>query len=567
MTGIDPAMVPQLIRGELNHGVFRKVNGYTLKRALEQLPPSFAIRTASAVYPVHRILALTLCNCDLSIPLPPIDLTDIAAFLSGRTLIVEDDTLADILAAASLLQIQSLLPTLDALSIRQKKFARPFAVASLHQHILALSPDNYDSVFQVVTDSVFFRDESEHFVIAEFLPVAAVARPAAGDLVVRLATDLAAVPSFRATLRRVIAVRISRPRRSLWLAYRLFVAGIITIDDVKSALLHSQRCPRYYGNSADDIFGWFEPELSEDPAVQGLNFADSQRALLPYRTLGENPDPLLTALRTDDVSAMESILSSADVDLSQPLPAFPYARWTADESLYGSPALPIFALALYFGSVRCVRALLLRGVNFDDFRHLAVRSGVPELIRMLGGPAPNAALHAVVQHRNAVLAWLAESSAAADLADPPNGDSLGLAAIKAGNLEALISFVVAAVRPEFRAEAGRRILAEAVTAANTEVVRLLLAVPGIELNTSHVEAPLPIAVRDGLREIADVLIADGRIDIGTRDSAGKSALVWALQRGDAELARAIAERTPKEEIDRLSPEEKAFIEGNAVELN
>jgi hypothetical protein len=304
--------------------------------------------------------------------------------------------------------------------------------------------------------------------------------------------------------------------------------------------------------------------------VQRPKFADSQRALLPYRALGENPDPLLTALRTDDVAAMESVLSSADVDLSQRLPVFPYARSPIDDNPFRSGALPLFAPALYLGSVRCVRALLLRGVDFDPLRHLAVRSGVPELIRMLGGVGPDAALRAVAQHRNAVLAWLAESSAAVDLEAPPTGrrysrsEPLILSAIKAANLEALLSFVVAGIRPEFLAEAGRRILADAVTAANTEAVRLVLAVTDIELNAFDAEAALAVAVRDRSREIAALLIADRRVSIAGRDRRGRSALAWAIHWRDADLARAIAERAPMEDIARLSPEEKAFIDGGAV---
>jgi hypothetical protein len=601
---LSEAQIPLLLKGQLTTEPFTKLNNFNFTKILNQFPPLFIIKTLNSEYSVHRILALTLCQTDLSTTLnTTIDLSELAKYLSGAPLSIDRSNFTIIQTGAKLLGMEPLMRQLASLS---KKFAvldRSFAVSSLHQWLLALEGFSYSDISDIVKSSVFYQDPSQHYVIAEFLPIAALVRPFSGELYLQLIEELNSNDEFKSTLRRVCLSDLFKSEKSNWLLYRLFKSGLFSIKDVmdsktRVSAQHSWYWSNGYGIYASVSLCWFLPEIQEFDPVEYNNilsgslmargneplFTGPQEArvltrkeeLEEFRTLGFHPDPLISALRTDNVDALDAILSSSlEIELGQPIPPFVFER----SSAFASHGLPIIAIAMFYGSVRCVKALLMRHVEINHtVARYAMMSGNPEMIRLVEQyieKGPSGASITLKRHRNSIFQWLMENDRIYGPCEPSlegrrfdRQQSLLEATVQSGNLEAFLYFFEYGI--DFKSLPGisNLVLATAIGLGHTEIVKLLLTIPGIDpgqLSGHTADYPLTIALALDRREIAKILIADPRCKVHCWDSHNRTPFGIAASNQDPELIRMLMERLNPEELltekSKLSEQLRQFVEG------
>jgi hypothetical protein len=538
-----------LIAGTLAAPPYTKLTSLSLRKTLNQLPRTFKLETPSRTFPVHRTIALALCRTTKVTT--EADLSEIAEYLSGGSLSVDRRNLTNLRRIAGDLGIDSLLRPFDSIAAVFARFARPFAVASLHRTILSLSESNFAEVLAAIHSSPFYQDPAEHITIAEFLLVAARVRPGMGTHFERLIGVLSA--EFRATMGRTTLNCFFARCTSNWLTYRLLVGGVIAIDDVIRAVGR----PRLRTIDAD-FLPWLLPEIIERDAAswermkRSYEFqlreaapllAEPLPKLTALRSSGFNPDPLITALRSDDLETVEAIVSSSlETDLRQPVPRFCFDSF---QPFLGQESLPLVAIPLFFGAVRCVRWAIARGLDIPpSAARCALMSGCAEVIRLVedridkGSGGAGAAISA---HRNDVVSWLAELRGRDFRPHKKKGDSrfgrgepaLAVVATDAANLEALLAFAIGGALD------AQAVVNDAVGTGMTEVVRLLLLCGARRLGEAVV-----VAVERGHLEMVRLLIEEGGAGVSERDPRGRRPIDIALADQDPALVRLIAKNDP-----------------------
>jgi hypothetical protein len=331
--------------------------------------------------------------------------------------------------------------------------------------------------------------------------------------------------------------------------------GVIEIDDVIKMVARTRRYP------FDMTFiPWLIPEIIERDAAFGAAvkrqfdydlrdagpvLAEPLPRLIALRATGFNPDPLITALRSDDLDTVEAILSSnLETDLTQSIPRFCFDTL---QPFLDRPGPPLVAIPLFFGAVRCVRWAIARGLDIpSSAAKCALMSGCAEVIRLVEDKiykGPGGAAVAITAHRNNVVNWLAELRGR-DFRPDENqikhgshlgvGQTLAVAATDAANFEMLLAFAIdGGLDPQ-------AVVDKAVASGMTEVVRLLLL-----CGARRLEDAVVTATENGHLEMLRLLVEEGGAKMTGRDRSGKAPLDIALANKDPAMVRFIATKDPR----------------------
>jgi hypothetical protein len=531
----DSPSIPSLLNGTTTSPPFEKLSLPSFLRTLSSVPPSFPLRTKTETHYCHKFLYSLFCTTPAtSFSDADVSLSDISNYLSGESIIVTSSNIAILQSGADLLGLTPILRLLPPLWSKFRLLGRSLALSSLQQWLLAISPHSYDRVLSIVTGSTFFNDSQ--ISIVELVLSCACVRPLARGLYLDLLRYFLGFPAFVPVIRWECVHRLRTPAAPHWLFRQLFKLGAFSIEDVIREFCHKpfgfpgtshidSECRWYIREIRDRCPPVFERWLTGQKKAGEDSDPDAD---LAAADTGLHPDAMIGALRRDDIDAMEDILAAEpDFDFQQLIPGFffdPIGRPSPD-SLRGEN-MPISAVPLYYGSVRCFKALLLKNVNFKSVFTFAMFSGNSEIIRLCeqkGAVFDQWDAWVAVQHqRNDIYRWLMENNPDIPVFVEYNPyeyhyarvNGAAPAAISKCNLE--IMLWLSQIGLHERKIDYKSMLQMAIDAQWVEIVRIILAVDDTDVNGVNSQdetKPLIHAIASGNLEIVRLLLEWPGIDV------------------------------------------------------
>ena len=146
----------------------------------------------------------------------------------------------------------------------------------------------------------------------------------------------------------------------------------------------------------------------------------------------------------------------------------------------------------------------------------------------------------------------------------PDGADLCSAA-EAGNIEKVRLMLAAGINPNSATKSSETPLCMAAREGHAEVVKLLLAAPGIDVNKAYAAGwtPLSWAAREGHAEVVKLLLAAPGIDVNKADAAGWTPLYHAAWGGHAEVVKLLLAApgidVNKTDVDGWTPLKTALV--------
>lgn len=258
-----------------------------------------------------------------------------------------------------------------------------------------------------------------------------------------------------------------------------------------------------------------------------------------FTTLGENPDPLSTILRTDNLEKFQKYLKKTPIKLDSKISA----------SIYESNKLvrncQLIEFCAFFGSVNCFEFLLKNGVKpTEKLPSYAIAGGNQQIIDILD-KIPDISFrgtlsYAIAFHRFNLFRWLFEEKR-----ETIDSMSLSTNCIFYCSFKSMRELLIKGCNPSFFLESAAQF-------NFIEVVKMFLQMsqiqPDIVMNGC---TPLIYASMNNNFEMARILIELGNSDINFADSKGMTSLHYSCKNGNIGLTRYLLEKPD------IYPDEKA----------
>lgn len=591
--GVD---VDAALKGTVESGPFQKLTYTTLSKAVRTVEPMKRITTNKSEYHVHQLFVDVFCDGDIPEKLDTdLDLTEPVNFLRGQALAVLPSDISTVIAGAQLLRVKGIECLLESIRQKFERLIRPMAVISIENWAYGVTQESYQATLRVFRESDFFKNPSDHCVLIEPLLRAPSVRPKQAELIRDLLLALSEDETFRKSLKDAALKRVYVRVVSKWLLRQLMLHGIYTIHEVISSLKrHYDTRERFFFSQVQQwktkIF--FLPELLEvspqevrweceslvgltegqrtwkDPAIgseeilkQLLTLSmDELRAQIDS---GLHPDPLIRALYNDDCETFQMLTSQQpNFDFKQEVQTCLFDRTVSVSVVSKKPR--ICDLALLYNAEKCMDFIFLNGNIADaDALSWAAMAGNTQWLRTLqtGDVKPSMSIlfDIIEYHRNDLYPWILSEvfHSSGPILSLQQGRwrvvSVLDVAIENGNFEIALDVLERHSCINDGTTTGSADLIDACKNGHTEIVRLMLSFPEIDVNkdwkgvSSRRPTPLKEAICEGFGEITRLLLNHPEIQLHD-ESDDASPLTCAIRWHDIETAKFLIERLSPEEI-------------------
>ena len=608
--GLD---VDAALKGNVESGPFQKLTYTALSKAVTTVEPMKRITTNKSEYHVHQLFVDVSCDGDIPEKLDTdLDLTEPVNFLRGQALAVLPFDISTVIAGAQLLRVKGIEYLLESIRQKFERLTRPIAIISIENWAYGVTQESYQATLRVFRESEFFKNPSDHCVLIEPLLRAPSVRPKQAELIRDLLLALSEDETFRKNLKDAALSRVYVRVVSKWLLRQLMVHGIYTIHEVISSLQrHCETRERFFFSPVQQwktkIF--FLPELleispqetrSEFESIIGANGAQrpwrdpaigSEEILQQLLTLsidelraqldsGLHPDPIIRALYNDDCETFQMLTSQQpNFDFKQEIQYCLFDRTFSVASAV-SKKPRICDLALLYNAEKCLNFIFLNGNIADaDALSWAAQAGNTQWLRTLQTddvkPSTSILQDIIEYHRNDLYPWLLNEvfHSSGPILSLQQGRwrvvSVLNVAIENGNFEIALDILERHYGVNDGTTTGSADLIEACKSGHTEIVRLMLSFPDIDVNedwkgvVARRPTPLKEAIREGFREITRLLLNHPEIHLHD-ESDDASPLTCAIQWQDFETAKFLIERLSPGEIQfgirRMKEDQLKFIQ-------
>ncbi|KAK8894582.1 hypothetical protein M9Y10_023018 [Tritrichomonas musculus] len=260
---------------------------------------------------------------------------------------------------------------------------------------------------------------------------------------------------------------------------------------------------------------------------------------IELRSIGHNPDPIATAIRSDDVDKMQKIFSQTNMPYDNTLKFSPFESCNYANNSFDLPTF--IEYAAYFGSLKCFKFLYQQIPTLPTkTSRYAIAGGNYEIIHLceLGKAEFDADCYnlAIRFFRNEIVDYLEEN-----LGFEKNISSASKS-IVFYNLGQLISHKdVISKNPNEKDETGYTLLSLACLNGDLDIVNYLLTTFSDKININEQNTsknrPLYYASAAGHLEIIKFLASNQQIDINAPNSGNYTALHCAAEKGHLNVVK------------------------------
>lgn len=556
-----------------------------LQQAIDQIQPSYKISNGlnchalpAAVY--SEVIADSIRNNTA----PDVigDCSDICDFFNGRNIRITHENAESIYNQAKELKVRGVMEVCNKIIQKKATFRRGDALANLQKLILDINENNIEETFTTLMKSEFI-DEQRIGYITRAIVTSLKARYHSELLIPLIKKINDACPYFLKSLQKML---LSDPRSTsiLFFLKKLVKNNILNAQEMLADVLDEKA--KYISYQLFAIYQWFAPEIEEyfpdifrkhlieDDRTYSkqnndkiLNYKeDNWKRLNELTDYGSNLDPIAVAIRKDNVSELQTLISSdPEFDYDTMLKSDFYER---SEKLFGK--LNLMKYAAFFGSVECFKYLMLNGAKLDgedqknnpnNLLGFAIAGGNLEIIRIIsqnGNVEMSKCLNTAIQFfRTDIYNWIQENHPT-DLFSHGNYDSpLITTVFDSNNLEIFLKCWDYGIDRQLTLTYDVPLVYLASKNC-VEILEFFLKVPGINANIRNNSfiTPLTLACKNGNIDMIQVILDSHKADINLKGQDDTSPLINAIRSKKLEAVKLIGEY-PGTDFKLLSPLQEA----------